>query len=311
MGVFHGRDVFSPRYITAEITDSSNEIHFVPIKYEFGDYFITEIKKQLYCFKISDRIKTYKQKLGRAFQVMHYDTDNYNAIDGGKVSLLEETLRKNNLPKVNNMLAGILARVAKKEKYQTKVGDFEGMNLQEIIDEIADQKEKYPDHVENITTFINELPEKQIVTPVKKVSEFLTDDVFTPDPKFLGDVITAYQRTDFEQKKMANMPKTNKANLLKIILVVGIVLMLAIAGIWFVNSGALSGITSPFGSFNVGGGATQHQGPLTTNDITSKYPTPEAAKAAIDRGEVKLSDFPKQFQDFIKNTKTPTAVATP
>lgn len=278
-------------------------MHFVPIKYDLGDYFITEIKKQLYCFKIvGNRIKTCRTKFGKPFQILQYDTDNYMPIEAEKVRELEMTLRINNLPKMSPMLVAILKRVGKKEKQSPD--KFKEYTLSQIIEEMAIHKEKYPEHVENITTFINELSTTEIITPVKKLTEFLDSDLLAGDPKFLGDVITSYQRTDFQQKKMANMPKDNKSNLLKILLIVGVIISLAIVGIWYANSGQLSGITSPFGSFSITG---NNQGPLTAQQTYEKYPTPTAARAAIDCGQAKLTDFPKNVQDMIKTMKPVTA----
>ncbi len=45
MGVFNGRDVYSPKTLTAEITDGGMNKHFVPIKNVIGDYFIASCKR--------------------------------------------------------------------------------------------------------------------------------------------------------------------------------------------------------------------------------------------------------------------------
>ena len=40
--------------------------------------------------------------------------------------------------------------------------------------------------------------------------------------------------------------------------------------------------------------------------VVAKYPSPEAAKAAIDRGDAKLTDFPPEMRGLISSVKTPT-----
>ena len=64
MGVLHGRDIYSSKWITAEISDASNRVHYVPIKHTLGDYFLADILGDVYAFKIDgSRILQYRETL--------------------------------------------------------------------------------------------------------------------------------------------------------------------------------------------------------------------------------------------------------
>ena len=71
MGVLHGRDLLSSKWITAIISDSSHRVHFVPIKHVIGDYFITDIDGDVYAFKIDGRrILQYRESMVKTFRII-------------------------------------------------------------------------------------------------------------------------------------------------------------------------------------------------------------------------------------------------
>ena len=68
-------EFFSAKWITAVITDSSNRLHLVPIKYTIGDYFVTKINNSLYVFKLDgSQIKNYRKNYEKIKSVLFYDT---------------------------------------------------------------------------------------------------------------------------------------------------------------------------------------------------------------------------------------------
>ena len=306
MGLLSGKDIFSSKWITAEITDSSNHIYYVPIKIVLGDYFLTEIENQLYCFKIDgSRVKTYRHTLIKSFRVLQYDTNHYLPITAKNNTELEQVLRENALPKVDSKLLGIFKVLGKREEHFADKQTFTPHDLQSLVEEAQSHKNEYSEQVQNLTNYLEHLHVNQIVTPVKKVSEFLEDDLLTTDPRFLGTIISGYQRTDAENKKMTNTPIAGKGPWLKLIIILMIVAMVGGIGYYVYSSGMLNNLTN---FTHIGGTTTQ---PTTTQDIMKQYPTPEALKAAVDRGDLKMDALPKEVQDMIKNYHPPVATPIP
>lgn len=300
MGVLSGRDVYSSNYVTAEIVDATNRVHYVPIKNPIGDFFIAELEKhQFYCFKIDPaRIMTYRQTMTRSFRVLWYSTKNYQPISAGDNALLEDVLRTNSLPKVNYMLLSTLKTLGKREKNIPEGKDFPGHSLQTLVAEVTKHENQYTEQVQNITNYLEHLQTKQIVTPVRHVSEFLEEELIVPDAKFLGDIVSTLQRVDQEHKKVTNVPITGKLPWFKILLIVSLVGIMGGVGYYLYETGA-------FSNFSLGGmfGSSSN-----SQDLMKAYPTPEALKVAISQGKVKESDLPpdiKREVDAIKLPATP------
>ncbi len=299
MGILSGRDIYSSKYITAEIVDSGQRAHYVPIKYTIGDYFLTEIGRQIFCFKIMPaRIITYRETLTKSFRKLWFCTDNYLPISAGDTNLLQEVLRKNSLPKIDNKLFATMKLLGKREK-QKEIKEFNGHSLLALVEEVSKHENEYTEQVQNLTNYLEHLQVDQIVTPVRKTSEFLEEELITPDPKFLGDIVSTLQTVDLEHKKVTNVPISGKLPWMKIMLIVGLVGILGGCGYWLYSSGA-------FSNFSLGGffGGTSQ----TSQDIMNQYPTPEALKVAISQGKVKESDLPpdiKREVDAIKLPATP------
>ena len=61
MGIFHGRDLYSAKWLTAEIDDHGSRRWIIPIKHTIGKYFLAKIDKLYYCFEVDlAAIKTYR-----------------------------------------------------------------------------------------------------------------------------------------------------------------------------------------------------------------------------------------------------------
>jgi len=293
MGVLSGRDLFSAKWITAVITDAASRMFFVPIKFVVGDFFVAEIERQIYCFKIDgSRIKTYRHTLVKSFRVLQYDTTHYLPISAGDTRELAEVLRKNSLPKVSHNLFKTMKILGSREKEE-----FTPHKLPDLVKEVSKFENEYSEEVRNLTNYLTHLKVDQILTPVRGVSEFLETDVLATDSQFLGTIVSSYQRLDIEHKKVTNTPITGKFPWIKIIAIIAIIGLVIGIGWWVYDSGVFSG---GIPGLNFG------QGP-TTEQLLDKYPTPEALKTAVDRGEIKYDALPKEIKDMIDNVKLPQA----
>jgi len=319
MGVLHGRDLFSSKYITAEIKDSSKRLWYVPIKYTIGDYFLASIQRQTYCFKIDSEICQYREKLTKQFQVIQYDIKHYRPLKS-EIKELELLLKKEGLSKVDGTMAHILRVLSAKEKKEheftphdldewiKKISEYEDKNISKVIPK---DQHKFSIEMASIINYLDNMGIEKIATPVRGVSEFIEDDLKATDPKFLGTVATTLQNLDFENKRVTNSPSGSKVAWLKWILIISLVVIVALvvyvaySNGWFdpiLNAGkALEDVNF---SFTPGAAPTDA-------GFAQKYPTPEAAKAALDRGELHESQIPPAMRELVKNVKTPEAIPTP
>ena len=292
MAVLSGKNIFSSKWITAEITDASNRIFYVPIKHTIGDYFLTDIEGHVYCFKIEgSRIKVYQHTLVRSFRILQYDLNHYMPVSAADNKELEEILKANELPKMNLMLFNILKLLGKREK-QT----FTPHDLQALVDEVSEHETEYKERVQNIKNYLSHLSVTTIVKPVRKVTEFIEGDLIATDSKFMGTIVTQHARTDIEHKKVTNTPEEGKKDWMKIMLICAIVGIIIFAAYYLWDSGMLTNLVPSF-SFSGGGG-----GPTA---IQSQYGTPEELKAAIDRGEVDYNTLDPQTKKLLDSYKPP------
>lgn len=260
-----------------------------------GDYFVTDINKEVYCFKIdSRRIKVWQKTLTKSFRKLHYTTNHFMPISPEDVTELEQVIRENGLPKMNIMLFNVLRTLGKTEK---KV--FTPHILQELVDKVSQKKEKYQELAINLINYLEHLNIDKVITPVRHITDFIEEDLIATDPKFLGSIVSSYQRTDVEHKKITNTPIGAKTAWLKWIAILCIVLLIgAIAWILY-DSKALNSMIPNFSP------------PVKEPDIMAKYGSPEALKAAIDRGEVKYETLPPNIQKMIDTVETPAVTVTP
>jgi len=302
MGITNGRDLLSSKFRTAIIIDSINTAHFVPIKYPIGDYFFAEINNELYAFDTKGDEFKWRQNTAKSFAFQIFFTDHYKPISS-EIKELELILEQNNLPKMGLKLHGFFKMLSTR---QTK--DFAGFNIDEIIESLYKAKDADPEKFEKLKTiihFIEDLNIREICTPVKRITSFLDESLLATDPRFMGAVKTAVQTAFTENREINHRPITAKKGWLKIaaimllITVIGLVLYLAY------DSGAFEGVESmlsPIGDIKFD---VTPPPSIAPNSAAAKYPSPEAAKAAIDRGEVKLTDFPPEMRALISSTKTP------
>ena len=303
MGVISHRDVFSPKYITAIIRDSSGRGHFVPIKHTIGDYFVTDIDKQVYCFKIEDsRIITYKETAARSIRILFYSTKHYKPMSPDHTKKLEDLLETNGLPRVNMTMFGVFKILSQREK-QAKA--FQSHNVQEIVTAISNGGKNYSSQAQNIETYFKNIAVEQVITPVKDTTEFLEDDFVGTDPKYLGDIYNAIQRTDFVAKKVTNVKTDAKKPWMIIIALVAIVGAIGFMGFYLISNGnggnPLSGILP-----SLPGNAPTTETPngkLTDQQVFAKYPTPEKLHDAIVKGDVTMNQLSPSMQKMANSYK--------
>lgn len=205
---------------------------------------------------------------------------------------LEIVLTKNSLPKVNRLLARTFKLLGEREKAVFKEHDITG-----LINQVLEVKSKSPVEQKNIATYLKNLDVEKIVTPIKKVADFIQEDLLPVNPAFLGNVIGQWIRADTVRKKVMNTPITGKIPWLKIMLITAMVVGIAVFGIWAWQSGVFNSIF-------------HEPGQMTAKEIMAKYPTPETLKAAIDRGEVNYDKLPPDIKKMVDNAELPK-ITTP
>ncbi len=293
---FLSKDIYSTKWITAKITTNANRAYFVPIKHEIGGYFLAEIEKQIYCFKlVGKRVQVYEHTLVKSFRIVDYDISHYMPISASDNKALEDCLRINSLPKMNLMLFNILKLLGRQES-QTE--EFTPHVLENLVKKITEKEKDYKTQVVNIKNYLSHLNIKEIVTPVRKISEFIEEDLLETDAAFMGSVATQFLKVNEEHRKITNSPEKGKVAWIKIVLILMVVGVIAGVAYWAYDSGVFNNLLPSLPTF--GGLANSPSG------IMDQYPTPEALKAAIDRGDVNYNDLPPDIKTMVDQVETPT-----
>lgn len=303
MGIFSQRDIYTTKWITAEVIDSDNRLWPVPIKAIIGNHFLAEIRKQLYCFTLKgSRITTiYNDKsLTKSAKVIHYYTDNANPIDPTQVSKVRALLEKNNLPKINQKMFGMLKILAQDEKSGK---EFQPHNLTKLVEQIQVHKEKYPENVKTMENFIKELPTEQINHPIKDITDYLQEDMIAPDPKYLGDVAQTVINLEEHHKIVVNEPAKNKIAWAKLLLV-AMLGVLCIVGVYFLFTSNILPHLGPTTNSNAASSSGSTANSQTSNEIMKEYPDPQLLRNAIKNGQVSCNGLDKQIKDYV-NTISP------
>ena len=234
--------------------------------------------------------------------MIDYNLSHYLPISAADNKELEMVQRANALPKMNMMTYSIMKMLGKREKEE-----FTAHSLEKLVEEVSAHVDEYKERVQNIKNYLTHLNIQQIVTPVRKISEFIEGDLIETDPSFFGTIVTQVQRLDTEHKKITNTPEKGKIAWIKIMLILAIISVIAIAGWWIMDSGMLTMPTFPtFGgvtNFNTGGG-----GPPP---LMQQYPTPEALQSAIDRGEISEEALTPDMKKMLESYEPPKVTPIP
>lgn len=356
MGLLKGQ-VFSPKFTTAEITDSDDRIYYVPIKHTIDNYFLTEIEGNLYAFDMQGARKlTYRTKtgIGKSFHIIQFDTCHYSSLNPTTTEL-QQMLKANSLPKVDRRLHHILEILSRREKenfgkwtvgnedFETKEqaekylhelspeqktyketdkNDNEVMktlkvihnvhNIDDLVKIFEAEEGEFPDQVREIKAYLKGLDVKYIVTPLRRIVEFITDDLIATKPSFLAEGVARMQRLDGTLRQITNVPVKPKGNMLKYMLILmpiiigALIIFIGLDQGWF--DGVIDWIDN-LGSIGEGLEGLPQVGQIQTGakgidhsdaTIQTKYVGCESLNEAINAGEVdynKLSSDMKSLVD--------------
>lgn len=309
MGIFSHDQIYSRKFINAEIMDSSQRIYVVHIKYPIGEYFLAEIDGKIYAFRMKGKLYSYHHRAMFTTRKMYFTTAHYRPIDFENNKDLEIFLRTNQLPNVDRTLLSTLKYLGKREKskmvkrkpkrgVEVTEEEFQPHDLKELAKVIQGKEDVYSAQVKNLLTYLESLNVDQIVTPCKNITEFLEDNLIATDPKFLGDTLLTADETDKEHKIVTNVPVKGRGPMLKIIAIAAIISMVGLTGWIAYDQGWFNGL---------GGGIP---GFTPKKETPPECSSPEACKMAVDAGKVKKSDLPPDLQKLIDSVKLPTVQPT-
>lgn len=230
--------------------------------------------------------------------MIDYNLSHYLPISASDNKELETVLRKNNLPKMNMMMYTIFKFLGKREKAQ----DFTPHNLLELTQEVSEHEAEYKERVTNIKNYLSHLNVESIVTPVRKVSEFIEAELLESDPQFLGTIVTQVSKVDEEHKKITNAPEKGKVAWLKILLILSMVCVIIFIAWWVIDSGI---ITNMLPKINFGSSFGGAPAPTPEQSMMAKYPTPEALQTAIDRGEISKDALTPEMKKMLEGYNPP------
>lgn len=301
MGILNRRDVFTSKYVTALILDSSNRAWFVPIKATINDYFICDLDKQLYIFRIEgSRIFTYRHTLSKSFALIVYSTKHYMPLSG-EVNELRKILKAHSLPRVGNSLLSMLKVFATREKADMDGNLLEPHSITQFVNELANSPRYKEQAVHNLVAFMQNLAADKIVMPIRSVAEFLDADLMATDPKYLGLIAQTLNTNLEEQRKLANKPVTGKGPMMKIVAIGTILACIGAVGFILLGDGGNVSVLDGLGGGL--GGQTQAE---KVADLTSQY-SPDELIAAIQSGEVREQDVPNDVLQFLRQHAEETA----
>jgi len=302
-------EFFSAKWITAVITDSSNRLHLVPIKYTIGDYFVTKINNSLYVFKLDGgQIKNYRKNYEKIKSVLFYDTTHYKPINASSKEL-ELVLEKNSLPKVNSTLAHVFKILGTKEKKEFKPHKLDELTKQLSVmrddektkDKITQHGYDYDKSLLDIINYLQSLSINEIITPLRNVSNFIQEDLVSTDPSFMGTVIECYQRTDLEHRKITNTPSLGGRSMFKVALFAMIIISAAGAGYIMYDEGYFT-TNNPFNNVipnSLSPNSSLIIDPSDDTQVMEKYPTGKSLLNAIEKGDLNYDDLSDTVQKMI------------
>jgi hypothetical protein len=212
--------------------------------------------------------------MARTFAFYVYFTDNYNPVTK-ELKELDTVLERNDIRKFSMMWYKILKQFARGEKRK-----FEAMEKLKLIEalskDLKSNPKRYADY-EDLIDFLKDQPLENIVTPVRRVTDYLDETFLAPDPAVFGAIKTSLKMLLNENREVNHVEIKAKKGWMKIALLFAVIGMGAMIG-WFVyDGGYLDDLGSSFGgSF---GGPNDEQ-------IMSKYPSCASLKSAVSGGSL-------------------------
>lgn len=227
--------------------------------------------------------------MARTFSFYVYFTDNYNPVTE-ELKELDNILERNDIRKFSMMWYKVMKRFARSEKRK-----FEAMETVKLIESLSKEKEKnpkrYTDH-EELIQFLKDQPLDKIVTPVRRITDFVDETILAPDPAIFGAIKTSMKMLLNENREVNHVEIKAKKGWMKIFLVMAVIAM-GIAIAWFIyDGGYLDNIGASFGgSFGV----------ISDEELRNKYPKCNQLVTAVDGGIVKYDQMSKTGQSIYDN----------
>jgi len=249
----------------------------VPIKHTIGDYFVADLDGQLFAFTLKNaRILTHYKTMTKSFRVVQFDTTHYSSLKP-ETKELELVLTKNALPKMDRMLHDVLRSFGRREK-----DEFEKHNIKDLVALFAGKEGKFPNEVKKMMMYLEELDVEEIVTPVRKITDFITNDLIATSPSYLGGMLQQYHRVQGELRVITNRPEKPTNSYMKFI-VIAMMVVMGGAGVYIAyDSGAFDGVVSFTDNLS------------TIGDGFSGLPSPTAGIQRQSTGGVDYSDAAMQ-----------------
>ena len=310
MGILSGKDLLSSKFVTAEITDSKDRVHYVPIKHTIGDYFIADLDGQLFAFTLKNaRILTHYKTMTKSFRVVQFDTTHYSSLKP-ETKELELILTKNALPKMDRMLHDVLRSFGRREKEE-----FEKHSIKDLIEIFSGKEGEFPKEVEKMMMYLEELDVEEIVTPVRKVTDFIQNDLIATSPSYLGGMLQQYHRVQGELRVITNRPEKPTNSYMKFAVIILIIGMGVAAVFIAYDNGAFKGVSDFAGNLGTiqegfkglpsptQGIQRASTGGVDYSDtaLQSKYPDCNAMLVDINAGTIDYNKLSTTMQGFIDN----------
>lgn len=282
----HGRDLLSSKWPTAIVIDSVGAAHFFPIKNPIGDFFFAIVNNELYCFNTRTQPFSWRQTMAKTFSFYIYFTDNYSPVTN-ELKGLENIITQNDLPRLNMLFYKAMQHLAKKEKRK-----FEALEKKALIESLSKHrdatKERFGEY-QSVIEYLEELPFDKIVTPVKRVTEWLDQTFLAPDPAIMGAIKTSLELGLNQNKEINHVEIKAKKGWMKIILLMCVIGM-GIAIGWFIYDGGYLD--------NLGGVSF---GAISDTELQARYPNCNALVDAVNAGSVKLDQISKTGVSIYEN----------
>lgn len=258
------------------------------------------INGQTYCFSLDGPVPKYHDTMVRSFETVWYNTKHYRPIDGEKLALLELVTNINDLPKTNGMMFSIFKILSRQEKNPFKAHKIDDLKVY-IQKKAKDEgSQEYVEQAKNIVNYLEHLKIDEIVTPVRDITQYIEGECMATDPKFLGSIADAILDADLEHKRINNVPIKSKTAWMKWIAIFSVIGLIGAVLYMAYDNGAFDSIIDPLAGINI-----SMPGPTSasSSDLIQRYPTPEAMKCAIERGELKLASVPAEMKSLVNSAE--------
>ena len=343
MGVFGHNDLFSRKYTTAVIRDSQDRGYFIHLKTDLDGYFITKLNNTFYAFSLDNaRYITHRNFGIKTFKWVDFDTTHYLPIQFDKLEELKLFLVKNSLPRMNMLQHIMIKTLGRKErkkemesqrttKASLKAKRAEGKtdeviakeitihDVNVLLQELAQRQTEFPEETANLINYIQGLDIDHIVTPCRKISEYIEDDLIATKPSFLGELIPRLSRLQGKHSEITNLPYGTKSAWMMKVMILGFVVVGIAMIAWMADAGYFNEITklvpdtSQFkgvgDAFSGGGSSSSVVDKCSDQYLQDNY-SPEQLKAALDNGSVTCKLSPT-LQSSVDGASLPKAAPIP